>query len=170
MADFNFDFYYSIKQMFDEGYITEDKVAQAFSKHFITLDQYKEIVPDEDSILKGVKSARISDSRTLLEKYLTKHPYVKNGKQYTVTSQKQALLANAIATYQISAATGTPKIIKWNTTGEECTEFTYEEICALALEIAAYVEPKVSHQQTLEVRIRNCKTIDEVMAIEINYD
>lgn len=166
----NFDFYYSIKQMFDEDYITEDEVAKAFNKHFITLEQYRDIIPDEDSVLKGVKSARISESRTLLEDYLAEHPYVKNGKQYTVTSQKQALLANAIATYQISAATGTPKIIKWNTTGEECTEFTYEEICALALEIAAYVEPKVSHQQAIEVQIRNCQTVDEIIAIEINYD
>lgn len=166
----NFNFYYSIKQMFDEGYVTEDEVAKAFNKHFITLEQYRDIIPDEDSVLKGVKSARISESRTLLEDYLAEHPYVKNGKQYTVTSQKQALLANAIATYQISAATGTPKIIKWNTTGEECTEFTYEEICALALEIAAYVEPKVSHQQAIEVQIRNCQTVDEIIAIEINYD
>lgn len=166
----NFNFYYSIKQMFDEGYVTEAQVAKAFNKHFITLEQYQDIVPAETDILKGVQDSRISDSRVMLEDYLANHPYVKNDKSYTVTSQKQALLANAIATYQISAASGNPKVIKWNTTGEECTEFTYEEICALALEIAAYVEPKVSHQQALEVQIRNCKTIDEVMAIEINYD
>jgi hypothetical protein len=87
-----------------------------------------------------------------------------------VTAEKQSLLNNAIAVYQLKLQAGfeNPEI-KWNATGEECTIWTIEELSSLALAIAAYVEPLIAKQQAIEVQIRECKTLDELMEIEINY-
>lgn len=61
-------------------------------------------------------------------------------------------------------------MIKWNSTGDECVEWTYEELAALALAIGTYVKPFVSRQQELEIAIKACTTMEELNAIEINYD
>ena len=94
-----------------------------------------------------------------------------DGKYYSVTKEKQNLLSNAIAVYQMKVQIGeeNPEI-KWNATGEECTARPIEEVTALALAIAAYVEPLVAHQQVLEVQINLCTTIEEVNSMVIDYE
>jgi hypothetical protein len=86
------------------------------------------------------------------------------------TSEKQALLTSNLALYQISASAGQPFKLTWNSTGDECVEWTYEELAALALAIGTYVKPFVSRQQELEIAIKACTTMEELNAIEINYD
>ena len=44
-----------------------------------------------------------------------------------------------------------------------------ENLVALAFAIDAYVTPLVSYQQEKEVEIKNCQTIEEVNAIQIDY-
>lgn len=138
-------------------------------------DRYEVIegknVPSEDTMLDGAKKFKISESKTALSAYLASHPLQwSDGKYYSVTSEKQALLTSNLALYQISASAGQPFKLTWNSTGDECVEWTYEELAALALAIGTYVKPFVSRQQELEIAIKACTTMEELNAIEINYD
>ena len=75
-----------------------------------------------------------------------------------------------MALYQISATAGQSFKLTWNSTGDECVEWNYEELAALALAIGTYVKPFVSRQQELELAIKKCTTQAELDAIEITYD
>lgn len=120
--------------------------------------------------LERLKSERIRQSKQQLEEFLQNNPLqFTDGKFYSVTAEKQTLLANALQVYQMKVQAGLPATLKWNATGEECTEWTLEDLSALVLVIAEYVEPLVTHQQALEVQIRNCETLEELEAIEIDY-
>ena len=46
----------------------------------------------------------------------------------------------------------------------------YTELLALSLTIAGYVAPKVSMQQSVELEIKSCSSIDEINAVVIDYD
>ena len=128
-------------------------------------------VPSEEDTISKVKEYKISKSKTGLSEYLASHPLQwTDGKYYSVTSEKQALLTSNLALYQISAASGQPFKLTWNSTGDECVEWTYENLAALALTIGTYVKPFVSHQQELELMIKAATTQAELDAIEISYD
>ena len=138
-------------------------------------DRYEVIegknVPSEDTMLDGAKKFKISESKTVLSEHLASHPLQwSDGKYYSVTSEKQALLTSNLALYQISASAGQPFKLTWNSTDDECVEWAYEELAALALAIGTYVKPFVSRQQELELAIKACTTMEELDAIEINYD
>ena len=92
-----------------------------------------------------------------------------DGNTYSVTSEKQSLLTSNLALYQIALAAGQPFKLTWNTTGEECKEWTYENLAALALAIGTYVKPFVSQQQEIEVAIRKCTTDKEIDDVAIKY-
>lgn len=127
--------------------------------------------PTDDSLVKEFAQQKIIESKTALSEYLASHPLQwSDGKYYSVTSEKQALLTSNLALYQISASAGQPFKLTWNSTGDECVEWAYEELAALALAIGTYVKPFVSHQQELEIAIKACTTMEELNAIEINYD
>lgn len=127
--------------------------------------------PTDDSLVKESAQQKISESKTALAEYLATHPLQwMDGKYYSVTTEKQALLTSNLALYQISATAGQPFKLTWNSTGDECVEWTYEELAALALAIGAYVKPFVSRQQELELAIKECTTQAELDAIEITYD
>ena len=118
-----------------------------------------------------LKDAKVAQSKTALATYLAEHPLQQtDGKYYSVTSEKQSLLTSNLALYQISAAAGQSFTLKWNTTGDECTEWKYDELAALALAIGAYVQPFVSHQQELELAIKACTTAEDIEKIEIKYE
>lgn len=128
-------------------------------------------VPSEEESIATVKDYKVTESKTVLSEYLAEHPLQwSDGKYYSVTSEKQSLLTSNLALYQISSAAGTPFKLTWNSTGDECVEWTYEDLAALALTIGTYVKPFVSHQQELELSIKGCKTQAELDAIEISYD
>ena len=127
--------------------------------------------PTDDSLVKESAQQKISESKTALAEYLATHPLQwMDGKYYSVTTEKQALLTSNLALYQISASAGQPFKLTWNSTGDECVEWTYEELAALALTIGTYVKPFVSRQQELELAIKACTTMEELDAIEINCD
>ena len=133
--------------------------------------QQHEPVPSENMKLESLKTSKISQSKIALSTFLSLHPIQwTDGKYYSVTSEKQALLTSNLALYQISTAAGQPFKLTWNSTGDECVEWTYDDLAALALAIGVYVKPFVSHQQELEIGIKACTTSAEVDAIEISYD
>ena len=117
------------------------------------------------------KENKVAQSKILLSSWLASHPYLySDGKYYSCTEEKQSLLNSNLASYERAKAIGVEYPLKWNATTAECTEFSYNDLLALSLSIAAYVAPKVSKQQSIEVQIRNCETVEAIDAIEINYD
>ena len=135
----------------------------------ITGYAYGDYIPAGET-LEDYKAAKIANSKEQLVTYLEAHPLTyTDGKQYSVTAEKQSLLTSALARHQIATAAGVTTELKWNATGEECTVWEYADLAALALAIAAYVEPLVGQQQAVEVAINTCTTIDEIKAVVIAY-
>lgn len=117
-----------------------------------------------------LREQRIADSKTDLAAWLSENPLTwTDGKKYAVTSEKQAQLTSALAVQQVAESAGVKRELRWNSTGDECTVWQYADLCALALAIAAYVEPRVSIQQAAEVDLRNATTAEEVLSVAWNY-
>lgn len=117
-----------------------------------------------------LREQRIADSKTDLAAWLAENPLAwTDGKKYAVTSEKQAQLTSALAVQQVAQSAGVERELRWNSTGDECTVWQYADLCALALAIAAYVEPRVSIQQAAEVDLRNAVTAEEVLSVAWNY-
>ena len=117
-----------------------------------------------------LREQRIADSKTDLAAWLAENPLTwTDGKQYAVNAEKQAQLTSALAVQQVAQSAGVERELRWNSTGDECTVWQYADLCALALAIAAYVEPRVSIQQAAEVDLRNAATVEEVLSVAWNY-
>ena len=132
--------------------------------------------PDDSIVLDNIedfKNYKIQQSKKILAEWLASHPMTyKDGKQYSVTAEKQSLLNGNLSSYE-RAQGANPSInypLKWNATSEECTEWEYEDLVTLSLSIAGYVAPKVSMQQAYELQIKACGTVEEVNEIVISYD
>lgn len=120
--------------------------------------------------LSTIKSERIAYSKTTLADYLAANPLTwSDGKKYSVTEDKQALLTGNLAAYQLSVTLGQTAELTWNATGEECTVWTFESLAALAIAIKAYVKPLVAYQQAYEVSVITCTTEDAILAIPLDY-
>lgn len=133
------------------------------------VDVVKTAISEEE--LNLYKESKIAYSKTALSKWLSEHPYKYNdGNYYSCTEEKQSLLNSNLASYERATKAGIEYPLKWNSTGDECSIWTYENLLALSLSIAAYVAPKVSMQQSYELDIKACNTVAEIDAIEINYD
>lgn len=121
--------------------------------------------------LDDMRDQRIAESKSTLAEWLAENPLTwTDGHQYAVTQEKQSQLTSTIAVQQVAQAAGVKRQLKWNTTGDECTEWTYEGLCALALAISDYVEPRVSVQQAAEVAIRDAKTAKGVLTVVWDYN
>ena len=156
-----------VKKVID---VNEVKHKDAYDEE-VDIQRYILFTEEElEAQLEQEKEYKISYSKQVLKDYLVNNPMKWiDGKYYSVTSEKQSLLTSNLALYQVSAAAGSEFKLTWNSTGEECTEWTYENLCALALAIGSYVKPFVSRQQELEIKIKGCTTKDELNAIEIKY-
>lgn len=117
------------------------------------------------------KNKRIIESKTKLAEWLATHPMLfTDGKYYSVTEEKQALLNGNLASYERATELGVEYPLKWNATGSECESWDYNDLLILSLSIAAYVAPKVAIQQSTEIAIKECGTIEEIENIVIDYD
>lgn len=121
--------------------------------------------------LNNIKAEKIVESKDRLAEWLENNPMTyTDGKQYSVTAEKQSLLNGNLASYERAKTVGVEYPLKWNSTGSECTPWDYTDLLTLSLTIAGYVAPKVSKQQEIELQIKVCTTVDEVNEIVINYD
>lgn len=128
------------------------------------------IKPDVEIELQNTKDEKIAKSKADLAVFLVENPLTwTDGNQYSVTSEKQQQLTSKIAVAQMAQQAGQPYTLTWNTTGDVCQEWTLENLVALAFAIDSYVTPLVSYQQEKEVEIKNCETVEDVNAIEIDY-
>ena len=125
--------------------------------------------------LDEAKNYRISESNTILAEYLAANPITSTchkgvAAQYSITKDKQDYLQAMINVTQLAKQAGVDYQPSWNATGEVCSyDWTLEELCQLAMEIEVVVRPLVSYQQTIETEIRNCKSMEELQAISIDY-
>ena len=170
----------------------EDRYSESFRKRLVHVDDaanvytgmsynsetgeffypvYEPTIPAVDnSNLDELKANKIAESKTKLTEWLENNPMqFTDGKYYSVTAEKQALLNSNLASYERARDAEIPYPLKWNSTGDECTEWTYADLVSLSLAIAAYVAPKVSHQQEIELKINACETIEDLNKIEIVY-
>lgn len=156
----------------------EEKIVSMYPNFDFILDDngdISNIVPSEPIIteeqINARKNERIQESKTLLAKWLNDNPFLyTDGKCYSCTEEKQSLLNSNLASYERATNAGIVYTLKWNSTGEECTDWTYEDLLTLSLSIAAYVAPKVSRQQSIEIQIKECSTLEQINAITISYD
>ena len=118
-----------------------------------------------------LKSDKIKESKIILADWLQNNPILyTDGNYYSVTEEKQALLNGNLASYERAKSTGIEYPLKWNSTGAECEPWNYNDLVSLSLTIAGYVAPKVAMQQTYELQIKACESVDEINEIVISYD
>jgi len=150
---------------------TEDWLRCYISDEVLCLTNTPEPGPQDESLILLERIAqRIADSKTALADYLANNPLTwLDGKQYTVTSEKQTLLMSNIASYQIEVQFNPTAELTWNAEGEICTIWTFENLCALAVAISQYVKPLVAYQQKVEIAIQAAQTLEELEAIVVDY-
>lgn len=132
-------------------------------------------IPTEEEIalqLESAKRNKIVESNKKLELYLLEHPLLySDGKYYSVTLEKQSILQGNLMGYQLELQMGVANpILEWNSTGDVCIPWSYENLSALAVAIKNYVKPYVGAQQVYEKQTNACTTIDEVNGIVIDYE
>lgn len=136
--------------------------------------EYGEIISNPDYVSSELSTYRdeaIKRSKVMLAQWLENNPLLySDGKYYSVTEEKQSLLNSNLASYERATQTGIEYDLKWNSTGQPCISWNYTDLLALSLNIAGYVAPKVSMQQSYEIRIKNCSSIEEIDSIVIDYD
>ena len=121
--------------------------------------------------LATLKVIRIQQSKDDLEAYLEAHPITwTDGKQYSITRERQQQLTSKILSATLAHQTSTPYELTWNATGAECTPWTLEELAALAFAIDARVTALVSYQQAKEVAMREAATLEELEGVNVDYD
>ena len=90
-------------------------------------------------------------------------PIEHEGRNYSVTMEKQNLLAAQISLYAINQQAGMPAMeLTWNATGEVCEPWEFPDLLKLSNVIALYVKPLVKMQREAEVRVRHAKNEQEV--------
>lgn len=157
---------------YQRGLWTDNMLETLVNKSKLTLDEYKEIVGSipTSADLDVLKANKIIESKEMLEVYLLENPLTwVDGNTYSVTMEKQSLLTSQLALYKSVTELNQEYPLTWNTTGGECTEWTYDNLLALALAIGAYVKPLVAYQQSIEIAINNTTTVEELDSIVIDY-
>lgn len=138
------------------------------------VDEYYENYASNEQmkiILENAKMSRIDESKAKLAEWLNANPMLySDGNYYSVTEEKQTLLNSNLTSYERATSAGIAYPLKWNSTGAECTEWTYEALVGLSLAIAAYVAPKVAAQQAVELEIKACETMEQLNEVVIDYD
>jgi len=113
-------------------------------------------VPDIETI----KDEYIINTHSMLDNTL-KTPMEWEGKSYTITKEKQLLLAALISL--------NPTHVEWNATGEESVVWTHKALIALAKAIYKFVKPFVKAQQKAELGIKNAESIDDINKVMDEY-
>ena len=165
-------------EIYERGLMITQKINQFYPNYEYVYDEDNNIVDvkEKEHIIteeeiNQYKLNRVQESKIELGQWLIDNPMqFTDGKYYSVTEEKQALLNGNLSSYERATKAGIDYPLKWNSTWEECVEWSYEDLLALSLSIAAYVAPRVSAQQALEIQIKNCTTMEELESIEIKYE
>ena len=134
-------------------------------------------LPDPNEMeLAELKAYKVSESKENLQTYLASHPITSTvhdpeGAQYSITLEKQTLLANAITLAKIHKEKSDSEYkISWNSTGAESTDdWTLEQLEQLFVEINDVVAPLVEAQQKMESDIKAADSKEAVMGISLDF-
>ena len=128
--------------------------------------------PEETAAeLAAAKVERIAESKADLAAYLAAHPLQwTDGEYYAITAEKQQQLTSKIMSATMAQTMSADYHLTWNSTGEVCKEWPLADLTALAFAIDARVTALVTYQQTQEVAMRSASTMEELDAIEVDYD
>ena len=165
----------------DADYVVPDdsdlanKITTLYPNYELVIDNNDNLIdvketPISDEELNEYKKSRIIYSKTALSEWLLKNPLLYKGDYYSVTEEKQSLLNSSLANYERAIENNIDYSLKWNSTGNESTEWDYNELIELSLAISKYVSPKVLMQQSYEVDIKNAKSIEDIDNIIISYE
>ena len=161
------------------GYTTFYKYYFDEDFHYIVLLNANEVGNIPVPTLEESKKEYVSTTKFLMDKFLeeTKLPSIAHNDTlgyYSVTKEKQGLLADNFAAYQLEKLVS-PETAEftWNESGKSCHtcgEWTEAEAIQLMLEIKGFVKPVLAYQQEMEEQINACKTVPEVEGIVIDYE
>ena len=140
----------------------------------MTQELKSKVLTELDQSIETVRSNKILESKKLLEQfyaqtYLVSTVHKAAGEQYSVTSEKQNHLFDMIALCDQAEELGTEFQPTWNAAGEPCEPWTKLELKQLSLQIAQFVYPVVSQQQSYEKSINNMKSVEEIQSLVISY-
>lgn len=177
----------------EEGYLLK-RGNQTFKKAYLgkndNISFYEEVIDEDYVFIKNEEDIQVNNNITDLDKlkkeliklsksklsdYLDNNPLFSrckyaDGRYYNVTLEKQNLLLANISTYTMSLQSGIQCPLTWNDTGNECEIWTFEELFRLSLEIREYVHPLTSMQQHMELKIKSCKTMEELNNVNIEFN
>ena len=159
-----------------DGVIYTPNMEILYEKELVSEEEYKYWLSQQEQIdICALKEKKIQESKEQLATWLANNPMLSEihnseGEYYTVTQEKQAQLTQLLTLYSMAKQAGTKMQLTWNSTGGICEDWNYEELSTLSFQIAEYVLPRVKKQQTLEVQINECCTVEEVEKIEIAYE
>ena len=153
---------------------TYDKTKEELCKVGILddIDSLKVLYEIKPLDLKPIKLEKILQTKEDLATYLFNNPifstcHYKEGAYYSVTSEKQAQLTQLLTAYILDAQMGIATELHWNSTGNMCEVYTFEELTQLRREMFNFVLPLVSLQQYIEIMIKNATTTTEINAIDM---
>lgn len=122
--------------------------------------------------LNQVKYDKQEKNKMLFAEYLATHPLTWiDGKEYGITQEDQSEISLNINQYQAAVAAKVENpTLEWHARHEECQPWALEQLVALSLAISEAVYPKYHQMQEYKTQIFGAKTIDELAAIELNYE
>ena len=152
---------------------TYDKTKEELCKVGILddIDSLKVLYAIKPLDLEPIKLEKILQTKEDLATYLFNNPifstcHYKEGAYYSATSEKQAQLTQLLTAYMLDAQMGIATELHWNSTGNMCEVYTFEELTQLRREMFNFVLPLVSLQQYIEVQVRNAETVAEIENID----
>ena len=93
----------------------------------IDVTEIEPIVTEDE--IEAHKTKRIQESKILLAKWLNDNPILyTDGKYYSVTEEKQALLNGNLASYERAKSMGIDYDLKWNATEQPCEPWSYTDL------------------------------------------
>lgn len=162
--------------------VTVQENTEATESAIKTVDNMKETIEEivgktditemtlEDAISYKIKQSKIALSEFLENSSIASTCHKSERAEYSVTSEKQQYLISMITIAELANNAGVEYQPSWNAKGQPCSyDWTIEELKQLAFEMESFVRPLVSKQQEIEVTIKNCKSVEEVIAVEFNY-
>ena len=151
-----------------DGFIVPEIVRKTVKSYAPNTDGFE---AHQKDLLAARKLECIADSKSSLAAYLLAHPMQwTDGKYYSITAEKQQQLTSKIMSATMAQTMSVPYNLTWNSTGDECTTWTLENLTALAFAIDARVTSLVSYQQAQEAAMREASTLEALEAIPVDYD
>ena len=163
---------YGFKPVIDEPPVYDETKEELCKTGVLDdIDSLKILYATKPIDIDGIKLEKILQTKEDLATYLFNNPifstcHYKEGAYYSATSEKQAQLTQLLTAYMLDAQMGIATELHWNSTGNMCEVYTFEELTQLRREMFNFVLPLVSLQQYIEVQVRNAETVAEIENID----